>query len=308
MKKFITLLLSFILILTASVPPVFADEFYTSSNDQILTVAEFERLFPSDYTYSTYYEDATGNNGYIKFDIINNKTYVELYINNILSQRAYSSPDENIIRWIEYDAQSRSSNSALIQSCLYSDMITDITFQNVENNSYELYSSIFSPEGWNFLMNRPSNAMISGSKPCSIYSKNYDDEPDQNRYSGKQIKAGVGTAVSVIVSLVATFITGGVTVNTIIVSLGSAILSDVITSAISGNVCFSTQKIRYAPVIDGMNIFPDAYITKRWVIISDTVHRTESIKLDNAEYQYNRGHDAYAIAANAQQAEVDSRH
>ena len=144
MKKFITLLLSFILILTASVPPVFADEFYTSSNDQILTVAEFERLFPSDYTYSTYYEDATGNNGYIKFDIINNKTYVELYINNILSQRAYSSPDENIIRWIEYDAQSRSSNSALIQSCLYSDMITDITFQNVENNSYELYSSIFS--------------------------------------------------------------------------------------------------------------------------------------------------------------------
>ena len=69
MKKFITLLLSFILILTASVPPVFADEFYTSSNDQILTVAEFERLFPSDYTYSTYYEDATGNNGYIKFDI-----------------------------------------------------------------------------------------------------------------------------------------------------------------------------------------------------------------------------------------------
>ena len=43
-----------------------------------------------------------------------------------------------------------------------------------------------------------------------------------------------------------------------------------------------------------MNIFPDAYITKRWVIISDTVHRTESIKLDNAEYQYNRGHDAYA--------------
>jgi hypothetical protein len=187
-------------------------------------------------------------------------------------------------------------------------MITDITFQNVENNSYELYSSIFSPEGWNFLMNRPSNAMISGSKPCSIYSKNYDDEPDQNRYSGKQIKAGVGTAVSVIVSLVATFITGGVTVNTIIVSLGSAIVSDVITSAISGNVCFSTQKIRYAPVIDGMNIFPDAYITKRWVIISDTVHRTESIKLDNAEYQYNRGHDAYAIAANAQQAEVDSRH
>ena len=90
MKKFITLLLSFILILTASVPPVFADEFYTSSNDQILTVAEFERLFPSDYTYSTYYEDATGNNGYIKFDIINNKTYVELYSNNILSQRALS--------------------------------------------------------------------------------------------------------------------------------------------------------------------------------------------------------------------------
>lgn len=35
MKKFITLLLSFILILTASVPPVFADEFYTSSNDHI---------------------------------------------------------------------------------------------------------------------------------------------------------------------------------------------------------------------------------------------------------------------------------
>ena len=70
--------------------------------------------------------------------------------------------------------------------------------------------------------------MISGSKPCSVYYKNYDEEPDQNRYSGKQVKAGAGTAVSVIVSVVAVFITGGITVKAIVIALGSAIISDYI--------------------------------------------------------------------------------
>lgn len=226
----------------------------------------------------------------------------------MLTQRAYSSPDDDLILWVEYTATTRTTTDLDVESCAYSDMISDVTFENTEKEEEpESYSTVFYPEGWTFLMTRPSNAMISGSKPCSVYYRNYDEEPDQNRYSGKQIKAGVGTAVSVIVSLVATFITGGVTVEGIIIALGSGIASDVITQAITGTVCFSTQKIRYAPVIEGINIFTDAYITKRWVVVSDTVNKTETVKLDDAEYQYNRGHDAYAIAVNAQQAEVDSR-
>ena len=305
MKRLLSLFLCFSLFLSAIALPASAQE---ASNSEIPSISEFEKSFPSNYSHNTSYTDDAGNNVYIEFEIIGTDTYVQLYVNDVLTQRAYSSPNRDLILWTEYSSCARNSLIPSVQNCAYSDVISDITFQASEKEEApEFYSSAFSPEGWSFLMTRASNSMISGSKPCSVYYKNYDEEPDQNRYSGKQVKAGAGTAVSVIVSVVAVFITGGVTVKAIVIALGSAIISDYITQAITGTVCFSTQKVRYAPVIEGVNIFPDAYITKRWVVIADTVHQTETVELDTPEYQYNRGHDAYAIAANAQQAEVDSR-
>ena len=47
-------------------------------------------------------------------------------------------------------------------------------------------------------------------------------------------------------------------------AFGTVIVEGAIVDMITGEVCFSTQKVRYAPVINGKNIFTDAYITKRW--------------------------------------------
>lgn len=307
MKKIISLFLVLSLVLSLALP-VFAQDAAPSNLNSESSIAEFEAAFPADFSYETAYVDALGNEGNIKFDIKNSETFVEVYVNGVLTQRAYASPDSNVVLWTEYTGQTRAVQADSLRSCFYTDIVSDVAPDNQKSQiAVAPYAANFDPEEWAYLMTRPSNPMISGSKPCTIYYHNYDDEPDQNRYSGKKVAADAGTAVSVIVSVLAAFLTGGVTIGTIVVALGSAIVADVISKSITGTVCFSTQKILYAPVIDGINIFPDAYITKRWVVISDTVNKTETLELDNPEHSYNRGHDPYAIAANAQQAEVDSR-
>ena len=54
---------------------------------------------------------------------------------------------------------------------------------------------------------------------------------------------------------------------------------------ITGEVCFSTQKVRYAPVINGKNIFTDAYITKRYTITYDKITGRMSYSINNASYK-----------------------
>ena len=72
---------------------------------------------------------------------------------------------------------------------------------------------------------------------------------------------------------------------------------------ITGEVCFSTQKVRYAPVINGKNIFTDAYIT----ITYDKITGRMSYSINNASYKSNRGDSSSMIVLNAQVAEMGSR-
>ena len=65
---------------------------------------------------------------------------------------------------------------------------------------------------------------------------------------------------------------------------------------ITGEVCFSTQKVRYAPVINGKNIFTYDNITGRM-----------SYSINNASYKSNRGDSSSMIVLNAQVAEMGSR-
>lgn len=309
MKRLISALLTFTLAISNTLP-AFAQENTKANIQQEQSIAEFESVFPTNFSNHTSYVDALGNEGDIQFEVIDGNSYVEVYVNGNLTQRAYSSPSKNIILWAEYNEpyNTMQVTTSSIQSCQYTDVATDIVYNtDAEENLVQPCFSRFDPEGWDYLMTRPSNPMISGSKPCAMYSHNYDDEPDQNRYSGKRVEFDSGTAISVVVSVLSVFLTGSVTVQSIILAFGSAIVADVLSKYVNGEVCFSTQKIRYAPVIEGKLIFTDAYITKRWIVISDTVHCSETVKLDNLEYDYNRGHDVYAIAVNAQQAEVDSR-
>lgn len=309
MKKIISFLLTLSIVLSLSVPAL-AQEISPVDISAESSITDFESAFPSGFSHSTSYVDALGNEGDIKFDVIDGNTFVEVYVNGILTQRVFSSPIEDVILWTEYTDQTyiAQAKTQSLQSCRYSDVAADIVYNtDLGEEMVEPYFSTFDPEGWAYLMTRPSNPMISGSKPCMLYYHNYDDEPDQNRYWGKRVEFNAGTAIGIVVSVLTGFLTGGVTIEAIVAGLGSAIVADTLAQYVTGQICFSTQKIRYAPVIGGKLIFTDAYVTKRWVVISDTVHQTETVELDNPEYDYNRGHDAYAIVVNAQQAEVDSR-
>lgn len=311
MKKFISLFLACSLALSVVVIPASAEgETPSSPSIDYHSISSIEANFPSSFNHSTSYTDSLGNNGFIQFTISTKNTFVEVYVNGTLTQRAIASPEENIVAWIEYPTTSSATASysvnPTLQSCKFSDLVSDLTLQEETSTDNDIAPFAFSPEGWSYLLTVPSNPTITGSKPCTVYSRNYDEEPDLNRYNAKQVKIGAGAAVGAVVSVVAAFITGGVTVAAIVTALGSAIVADAITSAITGTVCFSTQKIRYAPVINGTNIFPDAYITKRWVIIYDAVNKKESFKLDNEYYAYNRGESPHRIAYNAQMAEASS--
>lgn len=294
--------------------PVSARGTTTLTATEQISVSEFESLFPDQFEHSSSYTDSEGNNGYFQYETIDGDTFVEVYLNGELTQRAHASPKNNVVQWFEYEDYTTYTRAVdeRVETCKYTDMVADVSDEDVTNSNYdnydiETYATKFSPEGWAYVMTRPSNPTIAGSKPCAIYKRNYDDEPDLHRYNGKRVKADKGTAISVIISLLAVFLSGNVTITTIIIGLGSGIAGDFITKAVMGQVCFSTQKIRYAPVIGGMNIFPDAYITKRWVIISDTAHKKETFELDNPSYANNRGHDIYAIAYNAQHSEANNR-
>ena len=261
MRKILSMILVLALSLSvASVPAVAVSKESQSGQIDFNSVGTVEEMFPTTFEYSTSYVDDFGAEGYIRFSTIDGRTYVEVYVDGILTQRAVSSPAEDIVAWIEYPGESAKVSLAsepVLQSLNYSDVVSDVVSMDSINQSDDTVSTLaFSTEGWSYVLRVPSNASIVGSKPCTVYSRNYDDEPDLHRYNGKQIKLGAGTAVGAVVSVVAAFITGQVTVGTIVMALGSSIVADAITNAISGTVCFSTQKIRDAPVINGTNIFP----------------------------------------------------
>ena len=77
---------------------------------------------------------------------------------------------------------------------------------------------------------------------------------------------------------------------------------------ITGEVCFSTQKVRYAPVINGKNIFTDAYITKRYTITYDKITGRMSYSINNASYKSNRLQSPTRIEKKAHVAEMLSRY
>ena len=90
-------------------------------------------------------------------------------------------------------------------------------------------------------------------------------------------------------------------------AFGTVIVEGTIVDMITGEVCFSTQKVRYAPVINGKNIFTDAYITKRYTITYDKITGRMSYSINNASYKSNRGDSPSMIVLNAQVAEMGSR-
>lgn len=52
-------------------------------------------------------------------------------------------------------------------------------------------------------------------------------------------------------------------------TIGKSIVADIVANTVSSVIWYSTQKILYAPIVNGNNVFTDAYITKLWLISYD---------------------------------------
>lgn len=232
---------------------------------------------------------------------------VWVFVNDCLTQYVTSNIDNNLVtiqyfqgEVKEYD-NVKHSDTVLTKQYKISSFAKDICYDNFFSENSGAQMNSLSMDGWTLYGTFSPITFMPDTKICKLYYRNYDEEPDLHRYSGKQIKFSMGTAVGIIVSVLATFLAGSVTVNGIVIALGSAIVSDVITKSIEGEVCFSTQKISYAPIISDKFVWNDAYITKRWVIVDDKVHVGRyTALLDRECYESNRGTTPEEIARNAQ--------
>lgn len=226
---------------------------------------------------------------------------IYVYVDGLLTQKVHSDLKTDMLVYEKVDnntrvAYNRASDN--IEIYKITDFVKKVESQDNENSEIETYGL----DGWTLYNVYAPNPILTGSKTCELYFMNYDEEPDSHLYSGTQAKFSKGTAIGIVVSVLATFIQGSVTVSGIVVALGSAIVSDFLAKKADGIVYFSTQKIKYAPIINGQYVWYDAYITKRWVIIDNSITGARTIKLDNESYASNKGQTPGQIAFNAQEA------
>lgn len=252
--------------------------------------------YASDATASyveTTLNNPDGSTTRLTYQNKNSYSFVEAFVDDTLTQRAYFYPDKDeiVIEYFQDGIATHSSEtyaiSEFVKDVAPSDVSTD---HNISPLSLALYG-VF-----------PPSPTLAGSKTCYLYFQNYDEEPDLHRYMAKRLTFSAGTAVSIVFGLVIDFVSGNFSFSSLLSSLGTSAVGDYIQSRIDGNVCFSTQKIMYFPQINGSYVWNDAHITKRWVITYDYIAQRESFHLDNPSYSSNRGATPEQIAFNAQAA------
>lgn len=256
--------------------------------------------------YSECFKDKNGVDYYFTFRHCDNSNIVCLYQNNRIVQRAIADFSTGIIQYIQYnDLDERVLNND-VEYYNISDLIKD-NVEVLQKQDDDISLTSFDTSGWALYGSYPKAGIYPNSRPCKLYYRNFDENPYDNKYSGKSISFGAGTAVSIIIAAVGVFLGGEITIATFVKAFGTVIVEGAIVDMITGEVCFSTQKVRYAPVINGKNIFTDAYITKRYTITYDKITGRMSCSINNASYKSNRGDSPSMIVLNAQVAEMGSR-
>lgn len=255
--------------------------------------------------------DELGNILRIETTVIGDEVTTVVYLNEVLTQKAFISPESNTIIYEEYSEAANTTNAKVtstpsVSHYEYSDFVVDIEPITSEDTQMNTLLS-WDPEGWAYYGYFAPAPNLVGAKPTNLYFRNYDEEPDllKNRFNQKHITLGQGTPVSIAVGLVTTFVTWSFSALTIISMIGGAIVGDIITNALSNTLSFSTQKIMYAPIINGVNVFPDAHITKRWFIDYNALTAKEKLYLWDETYLANRGTTPAQIAINAQIATLN---
>lgn len=225
-----------------------------------------------------------------------------------LVQETYTYPSENrVVEYIYSTPNTRNSTSdtgtTSVKEYVYSDLICEVpdietsTDKNTQINEEDVpqyYAKVpfpvFNSEDWAHIDHWP--AASASPYAIDLYSMNYDQEPDSHRFAKTNVDLPAKTALTTVVGLLGNFIrTGGITISAVVRSFGAAIVTvagkQIINKPMDGSTCYSTQKILYAPVIEGYNIYPGAYITKLWLVTMNAVTQTSSVTIAQRGYKYS---------------------
>lgn len=301
MKRLLTFVMTAVM-LVGSVAPL--------SVNAAENVSKMEESTENIINYNEVFNDEQGNTVEINVYSQGNDINSLVYVNGELTQKAIINYEQNEIIYTDFQDIAIYSSTTRLASGIYScsEFIQDVETEKLAPEESEISTYAFDTSGWSYYGYYPATPSYYGSKPCRLYFYNFDEDPYDNRYLVKNVSAGIGTPISIIAGTLGMFLTGGITLPGILATLGTAVVADVITNAISGEVCYSTQKIQYAPVIAGVNIFADAYITKRYVVTYNKLNGNRSYSLDREAYDFNRGETPDLIALNAQICERGNRY
>ncbi len=234
-------------------------------------------------------------------------SHAALYVNGVLTQESFVSPENDSV--IEYNytiatVGNADKSNAQIKEYACSDLVQDIAtpvvpvvdetaIENVESD-LSTYVSVpfqkFDSEGWG-LVDHWDPAPAS-PYAIDLYASNVDEEPDLHPFEKKQLNFAAKVAITTIAGVLGAFlVTGGITVAIVVKAFGAALIKEgsqyVLNKAIKGTVCYSTQKIRYAPVVEGYNIYPKAYMTKLWLIAGNAYTGGKTYTQLQEAYEYD---------------------
>ncbi len=296
-------------ILAMSTIPTYA---YSNTTDPITK----NYYLSEDDVVNSFSEEMVDNKGNI-ISVETEKLYdstaiqVKVYLNNELSQISLVDGDKiyykDVTKSISnvnddaFDVSDYDKVYNLEENISFENDLRDLYPENEE--SYKSYS-----DGWAFYKNYGPISWYSGTKPCALYFMNYDEEPDQHRFNARTVRITAGTPVSVAIGLVVGYATSTLTPLGILSIIGCSIAGDVITNYVFSELTFSTQRVRYRPMINGREIFGDAYIDKLWLINHDNLTNRDSFHLAQNVYRSNRGTSPDEIARNAQIAEAQGQY
>ena len=228
------------------------------------------------------------------------------YCNDELRQVALLDKDSGSIEVNYYnqsDISTFSSNSTSVEIYQVSDFIEEVPADEhttVSNVIAPLATnSVVDPE-WAYYGRIAPTPVLTGAKATDLYFALGDQEPDLHRFNSRRININAGTVVSVVADIFLAYLTKSLSIQVILSICGFNILGDVVTNSLFSDVCYSTQRVYYYPVIENKLIFSDAYIDRLWFIVDTNCNGRSAHEMANPRYRSNRGASPEELGVNAQ--------
>lgn len=228
------------------------------------------------------------------------------YCNDELRQIALMDKDTGTIEVNYYnqsDISTFSSNSTSVEIYQVSDFIEEVPADEHTTVSDVIAplttNSVVDPE-WAYYGRIAPTPILTGAKATDLYFALGDQEPDLHRFTVRQINISPKTAVSVVMNLFSIFVTKSLSISQILIECGFDIVGDIVTNGLYSEVCYSTQRVYYYPIIANKLIFTDAYIDRLWFIVDNNCNGYPTHEMANPSYRSNRGASPEEIGVNAQ--------